>query len=541
MPSSPSGPDLAHEALLFRSLSKDPDTLMGSIDGEGRLGDLSAAGLAAFGGEHPDKLNGLPWTCIFAEGEGVEKLQTSVEEAFRVQGYWSRTCLLSLKKDISFRGQVFLCPIEGRDEWLIRIRRAPADPDAERRLRAEKHRFEALFKYANIGILVTDDQGKIILVNKFTLQEFGYTEQELLGKKVEVLIPGRYHHRHEKDRDAYKHHPETRPMGAGRDLFGLRKDGTEFPVEVSLSPFDTEEGLFVIAFIVNITVRKEKEAAERAYRESVIEANERIKKLNDELESRVAERTRQLELALEELKTSRDEIFHSLEKEKELNDLQSRFVSMASHEFRTPLSTILSSVSLLAKYTLTEEQPKRHRHVERIKSAVGNLTGILNEFLSIGRMEEGHLRAHASEFDVQDLIASIIADMQEIKKTGQSFHYSHSGNAKVSLDIELLRNILINLLSNAIKFSPDEGRIQVVSTHHQGTLTVQVKDEGIGISAEDQQHLFERFFRGDNALNIQGTGLGLYIVGRYVQLMNGTIRCESELGAGTTFTLTFAI
>lgn len=419
---------------------------------------------------------------------------------------------------------------------------APDNREVENRLLLEKQRFEALFKYATMGILVTNDRGAIVMANSFVLKEFGYREEEMLGKSVEQLIPDRFHEGHTRYRDTYYHHPETRPMGAGRDLFAVRKNNSEFPVEISLSPFRTSEGLFVIAFIVDISVRKEKEYADRRHQEEMAVANEAIKKLNEELEAKVTERTQRLEKTLHELEISRDEISQTLEKEKELNDLKSRFVSMASHEFRTPLSTILSSASLLAKYTLTEEQPKRDKHIQRIKSSVNNLTGILNEFLSIGRIEDGKLEAHFADFNLPELLTAVCTEMEEMKKPGQVIRYHHEGGEQVSLDIELLRNVLINLLSNAIKFSPENAAIEVNSiVRNGGHITISLKDEGMGIPPEDQEHLFERFFRGKNVINIQGTGLGLHIVGKYIELMQGTISYTSELNKGTEFILNFKL
>ncbi len=413
---------------------------------------------------------------------------------------------------------------------------------SENKLLREKQRFEALFNYATMGILVADHHGKIIQANNYALKEFGYQESDLVGQHVEQLIPSRFQHNHVDYRNAYNHHPETRPMGAGRDLFARRKDGSEFPVEISLSPYQTEEGLFVIAFIIDISVRKEKEDADKKHREEITRVNTAIRKLNDELEAKVMERTRQLEQTLQELEASRDEMSLSLEKEKELNDMKSRFVSMASHEFRTPLSTILSSASLLAKYTLTEEQPKRDKHIQRIKSSVNNLTGILNEFLSIGRIEDGKLEAHFADFNLPELLTAVCTEIGEMKKSGQVIRYHHEGDKLVSLDMELLRNVLINLLSNAIKFSPENAVIEVNSiARDDGHITISLKDEGMGISAEDQEHLFERFFRGKNVINIQGTGLGLHIVGKYIELMQGSISYTSELNKGTEFILNFKL
>ena len=212
---------------------------------------------------------------------------------------------------------------------------------------------------------------------------------------------------------------------------------------------------------------------------------------------------------------------------------------MASHEFRTPLSTILSSASLVAKYTETEEQEKRDKHIHRIKSSVSNLTGILNEFLSIGKIEDGKIQANICEFNIKELVSAVCTEMQAIAKTGQIISCTHNGDEMVSLDPSLLRNVILNLLSNAIKFSPDKGGITVTSTANNKDIQLNIKDSGIGISREDQEHLFERFFRGTNATNIQGTGLGLHIVAKYIELMNGQIDFISELEKGTEFIVNF--
>ncbi|HMO61702.1 MAG TPA: PAS domain-containing sensor histidine kinase [Ferruginibacter sp.] len=404
----------------------------------------------------------------------------------------------------------------------------------------EKEKFEALFQFASVGILIVDKTGSIVLANNYLLQQFGYADAAgLAGKKIEVLIPARFHGRHVQQRESYTSQPQNRPMGMGMDLFGIKKSGEEFPVEVSLSNYRNEETNFVIAFVNDITRRKQIEADVLRQQNELAAINEKIETLNDELEDKVQLRTRQLEQAMTALEHSKDELAQALSKEKELSDLKSRFVSMASHEFRTPLSTILSSASLLAKYTNTEEQDKRDKHILRIKSAVHNLTDILNEFLSIGKIEDGKITASFSNFDIKTLVQTVVAEMQGISRAGQQIQYIHTGNTTVSLDITLLRNIIINLLSNAIKFSPENSTINVQTTVTGSQVIMMVEDSGMGISNEDQEHLFERFFRGKNATNIQGTGLGLHIVGRYAALMQGSITCKSELEKGTIFTLTF--
>ena len=327
-------------------------------------------------------------------------------------------------------------------------------------------------------------------------------------------------------------------MGASTDLFAQKKDGTEFPVEVSLSSFKNDLGSFSIAFINDISRRKETENSVRLQQLELETINLKIEDLNNDLEQKVVVRTIQLEQAMELLEKSKEELTNSLSKEKELGDLKSRFVSMASHEFRTPLSTILSSASLLAKYIKTDEQDKRDKHIMRIKSSVYNLTDILNEFLSIGKIEDGKIEANYSRFDIKEMIESLCNELQGIVKTGQQIQYTHQGNTMVTLDATLLKNVFINLISNAIKFSPENSLIKL-SSDVGNEIVLNISDSGIGISTVDQAHLFERFFRANNAVNIQGTGLGLHIVGKYVELMNGKIECHSELEKGTNFTITF--
>ncbi len=413
-------------------------------------------------------------------------------------------------------------------------------PLSTKRLQQEKEKFEALFQYASMGILVAGKAGEILMANNFLLSQFGYSSQEeLIGKKIEQLIPSRYHGHHTKYRDKYNKHPEPRPMGIGKDLFAAKKDSTEFPVEISLSNYVMDGESYTIAFVSDISKRKEYENAVILQKEQLAETNKKIEELNDELEEKVELRTKQLKDTLAQLEVSKDELTKALSKEKELSDLKSRFVSMASHEFRTPLSTILSSASLVSKYTETEEQEKRDKHIHRIKSSVNNLTSLLNEFLSIGKIEDGKILANNISFNIKDLIAALCTELEGIAKKDQQIIYKHSGEDVVVLDPTLLRNVITNLLSNAIKFSSENGIIEVSSEVSAGEIVLTVQDNGLGISKEDQEHLFERFFRGANVTNIQGTGLGLHIVGRYIEIMDGRIEFFSELEKGTRFIITF--
>jgi PAS domain S-box-containing protein len=389
----------------------------------------------------------------------------------------------------------------------------------------ESHRFEALFNHASMGIVVVNSAGKIESVNPFALKLFGYDFEEIAGKTIEVLIPPRYHHKHVDHRDTYIHHPRSRPMGVGLDLYAVRKDGSEFPVEVSLGNYQNNGEPNVIAFISDITIRKKAEAE--------------IEKLNSELEATVELRTKELIAAMHQLERSKEEISKALEKEKELGELKSRFVSMASHEFRTPLSTVLSSTYLIEKYTSSDDQPKRDRHLQRIISSVNMLTDILNDFLSLGKIEEGKIQVRPARLDIREFITSVTGEMNNNLKRQQKILYQHQGDHEVILDASLLKHIVQNLVSNASKFSPEESVIEISTTGNGTHFILSVKDHGMGISVDDQKHLMERFFRGANAGNIQGTGLGLHIVSKYAELMNGTVECKSELEKGTEFIISF--
>jgi PAS domain S-box-containing protein len=405
-------------------------------------------------------------------------------------------------------------------------------------IKQEKQKFEALFENASMAIIVANTRGEILLANKFAKKLFGYGD-EMVGMLVEVLIPSRFRENHTKYRAGYNEHPTNRAMGQGFNLSGSKKDGSEFPVEVSLGHYKIDQEIYSIAFIIDISRRKESEETMLSQRNELQRINIEIEQMNDELEEKVTKRTFELKETLAELEVSKYELETALSKEKDLGDLKSRFVSMASHEFRTPLSTILSSASLVAKYVTTEEQDKRDKHIQRIRSAVNNLTDILNEFLSIGRIEEGRVQANFSIFNIKDQIQLICSEITPILRPGQIVNYKHKGKLKAFLDLSLLRNVLLNLVSNAIKFSSENSHIEVLSEVNDKNILISVQDHGMGIPDDDKKHLFERFFRAKNVTNIQGTGLGLHIVSKYVELMNGRIEVESELEKGTIFNIQF--
>ena len=399
----------------------------------------------------------------------------------------------------------------------------------------------SLFENATEGIVLVNQQGKIVLANPSAGRMFGYEPDELVGKSIEILIPERFSSHHHQLRDGFYKNPSNRVMGQGRDLYGKKKDGTDLPVEVSLSHYKKEDQLFAIAFIVDITKRKEIECSMLQQKRELEKITDKIRQLNASLEVKVEERTLILKEALQKLEQSQLELSEALDKERQLNEIKSRFVSMASHEFRTPLSTVLSSASLLSKYKAGEEQEKRDKHIQRIKNSVNHLNDILEDFLSLGKLNEGKVDKIADEVCLKEVILETMDEMRGILKKDQYFDFQCDSDCNACTDKKLFKNVLINLISNASKFSDEGKKILISSIVEEDNVVVSVADEGIGISEEDQQHLFSSFFRGANATNIQGTGLGLHIVKNYIDLLGGEVGLKSRLNTGTTITFTIPV
>lgn len=392
----------------------------------------------------------------------------------------------------------------------------------------------SLFENATEGIILTNNAGTIVMVNPAAEKMFDYNRDELIGKPIEILIPDKYKPHHHDLRKGFYKHPSNRSMGVGRDLRGRKKDGSDMPVEVSLSHYQRDGDMFVIAFVVDITERKKIEQRMLEQKDQLEKITDKIRQLNAELEIKVEERTMILKEALQKLEQSQEELNEALDKERQLNEIKSRFVSMASHEFRTPLTTVLSSASLLSKYKGGDEQEKRDKHISKIKNSVNNLNDILEDFLSLGKLSEGRLDLKAEPVSIRFAITETIEELKPLKKNGQHFILEVDDAIIANTDKKLLHNIFINLLSNAIKFSEENKPITVVAKEDGELIEICVSDQGIGIGMDDQQHLFSSFFRGANAINIQGTGLGLHIVKRYVDLLGGEVSLQSELNKGTT-------
>jgi two-component system sensor kinase FixL len=390
-------------------------------------------------------------------------------------------------------------------------------------------RLKAIIDTAIDGIITIDQRGIIETLNPAAAAIFEYEPVEVIGNNISILMPEPDSSNHDTYIKNYQHTGIKKIIGIGREVLGRKKSGKTFPFLLSVSEVVLKDKIIYTGIIHDITQLKEAELA--------------FRKLNTELEERVQQRTSELFDAIKQLKETNArqkeaeaEVRKSLEKEKELNELKSRFVTLASHEFRTPLSTILSSVTLISKYEEIGDREKMHKHIHRIKSCVAELTVILNDFLSLSKLEEGVVSNAPSEFNIYLLAKEIEDEMQSMLKEKQTFICKHAGPETVYLDKNIIKNILLNLISNAVKYS-EEGLIELSVIANNTNIIFTVKDQGIGISEADKQFLFTRFFRAHNAANIQGTGLGLNIVKRYVELLNGYITTESELGKGSAFTI----
>ncbi|MBK8562020.1 MAG: PAS domain-containing sensor histidine kinase [Saprospiraceae bacterium] len=410
---------------------------------------------------------------------------------------------------------------------------------------------KAIFITAIDAIFTINERGIVESMNPAAENLFGYQAHEVLGNNISMLMTTPDQENHNSYIRRYMETGQRRIIGIGREVTGCRKGGTTFPLRLAVSETVINGRRVFTGIIHDLT-------AMNLAQEEIRKLNEDLERQNDRLEQKVAQRTEELSDAVnrllslnqelqqeaEERRAAEDalrkkevELLKALEKEKHLNELKSRFVSMASHEFRTPLSTVLSSADLAESYTGGEEhQEKRSKHLKRIKSAVSTLTAILNDFLSLSKLEENKVQAQAVYFRLTEFCAETEEEVHGLLKQGQHIILEHDHcDEEVFLDKKILKNIIYNLMSNASKYSDAGMSIHCRIKVQDNLLYLEVEDHGIGIPEEDQPHLFERFFRAHNVENIQGTGLGLNIVKRYLTLMNGSISFESKHGKGTVF------
>ncbi|MBW2962057.1 PAS domain-containing sensor histidine kinase [Mesonia aestuariivivens] len=394
-----------------------------------------------------------------------------------------------------------------------------------------KNSFGILFESVSEGIIVVNKKQIIVASNISANRMFGYDEGELKGKHLDILIPRKHVHHHDVLVDKFMHNSSHRQMGNGRDLHGLRKNGKQFPVEAGLNPFQLEGENYVMAMVIDITIRKNQER--------------QILDLNNQLEQKIQIRTEELRQTVIELedeiikrKEAENKIKESLKKERELNDLKTKFLSLVSHEFKTPLSGILTSTTLIAKYTKEEHQEKREKHLKTIKNKVKYLNNILDDFLSIERLETGKAAYKFSSFPLSKVTNEVIYDANMLLKSGQKISYPQNiDDIVLEFDEKILELILTNLINNAIKYSPENTTINTEAFLEENNLILKVTDQGIGIPEKEQKYIFKRYFRAENALLNQGTGIGLNIIKSHLENLGGTIIFTSKENQGSTFTV----
>ena len=410
-------------------------------------------------------------------------------------------------------------------------------------------RLEAIIETAIDGIITIDETGIIESVNPAAAKIFGYKVKELIGKNIRTLMPSPYRENHDQYIRNYQETGVAKIIGIGREVTGLRKNKTTIPIRLAISEVKLDNRTLFTGIIHDMS--------------DIKQAEESLIRLNEALESKVEQRTQQLEEAINQLLNinnqlseeiqerkkietalmdREEELQHALASEKELSELKSRFVSMASHEFRTPLSTILSSAALLNRYRLTSQQSSRDKHIRRIRSAVSNLSGILNDFLSLGKLEEGIIDIVPEKTTFSELGGEVVDEIEGLLKEGQVIYLiDETARRTFITDKRIMKNVLFNLLSNASKYSKPKAPIHCIGTLEGPELMIKIKDKGMGIPEEEQKHLFTRFFRASNATNIEGTGLGLTIVKEYMHLLGGSVRFQSEEFGGSEFVLKLPI
>ena len=370
--------------------------------------------------------------------------------------------------------------------------------------------FETILNTTLEAVITSDKKGDIVYINEATTKLFGYEKEELIGSSVKKLMPSYHSRQHDSHMSNYRETKNAKVIGKGRKVTAKKKNGDLFTCWLGLSELDVDGEHYFTAIMSDIS--------------ELEKANQELESLNKSLEIQVARRTNELKGALK--------------KANELNELKSKFLTLASHEFKTPLATILSSAILIKKYDepvnlLNEKQQK---HIHRIQNSVDLLTSILEEFINIEKIELNKIEKQYTTFSLNEVIEEAVELIDVQKKEGQSIEVNYRTEPRpITSDAHLVLYILLNLLSNAVKYSKENQPIYIEYNESPTEINIAVIDNGIGIPEANQKHIFERFFRADNAKSQKGTGIGLHIAKKYAQLLGGDIHFQSRYNNGSHF------
>ncbi|KUO64660.1 MAG: PAS domain-containing sensor histidine kinase [Lutibacter sp. BRH_c52] len=396
--------------------------------------------------------------------------------------------------------------------------------------------FNILFEAIPEGIIIVDENTNIVTANTSAEKMFGYNKGELTNKSKDILLPKRYQTTHKNQYVYFTNRMNSKKYARGLYLFGITKNNKEFPVEIALNPFAIYEREYMMVLIIDMTLKRE---AEKKIDSLKVILEEKVKIGTAELQNTIKQLKKVNRDYKDELKRRieiENKLKDALKKEKELNELKSKFLSLVSHEFKTPLSGILTSAILLERYQLTEQQERRDKHLKTITDKVHYLNNILNDFISLERLDSSNENYKFKTFNLSKVINEVVYNANMLLKSGQHITISeNTSDYMLRQDDKILELILSNVIYNAIKYSPENTDIDVEISKKANNLVIKVADSGIGIPAKDHKFIFNRYYRAENALNIQGTGIGLNIVKEHLKNLGGTIHFTSKENKGTTF------